>query len=343
MQAVQHQPVVGDRGAMGRRHLQALSSLSVEVVAIADQSQKALEQALNIVSLESHQLFTDPVRLLQEARPEFVVVSTTAPGHAPLTIEAARCGAQYILCEKPMAPSLPACDAMIEACRQKGALLAINHGNRAPLHYQELKRQLAQGLIGAWRSLTIIMGNGGLANNATHYIDLFHFLAGEPIVEVSAWLNPMPFPNPRGPQFVDYGGSARMESASGKRLTLEMSSDLGFGVLFVFAGSCGRLVVDELSGEWHLATRRSEDWNLPTTRYATPAVTRSWLVGQSDPIGMSRVMLERLLSGEALVTGADGRAAVAVLLALHYSSRHGHLLINPRDCRALLEMEEHYA
>jgi predicted dehydrogenase len=330
-------------GAMGRRHLQALSFLPVDVVAIADLSPAALDAAAAIVPLESHQRYSDPVRLLQEAHPELVVVSTTAPGHAPLTIEAARCGARYILCEKPMASSLSACDAMIEACQQHQAILAVNHGNRALNHYQTLKRQLSAGLLGVWRSLTIVMGNGGLANNATHYIDLFHFLTGEPITEVSAWLHPRPFPNPRGVQFVDYGGSARMESASGKRLMLEMSADLGFGVLFVFAGSCGRLVVDHLSGEWQLATRRCEDWNLPTTRYATPSVMHVWSVARADPIGVSRAMLQRLLAGETLVTGTDGRAAVAVLMAMHHSSRHGHVPTNPWDCRDLMTMEEHYA
>jgi predicted dehydrogenase len=232
---------------------------------------------------------------------------------------------------------------MLEACAQHGTLLAINHSNRALPHYQKLRQQLAAGLLGVWRSLTVVMGNGGLANNATHYIDLFHFLAQESIVEVAAWVSPDPYPNPRGAQFVDYGGSARLASASGKRLLLEMSADLGFGVLLVFAGSCGRLVVDELSGSWQLATRHPEDWDLPTTRYATPAVTHAWTVGPSDPVRMSRAMLERLLQGEALVTGVDGRAAVAVLLALHYSARHGHGVVHPCCCPELTAMVEHYA
>ena len=140
-------------GAMGRRHLRAVSQVpALELVAIADRRPESLEAAgVSPGVLRG----VDPFSVLQAARPDLVVIATHAPSHHVLTQAALDAGARRVLCEKPMASSVAEADAMVEAARAKGARLAVNHGRRAEPLYRWVAAQIRSGDWGALRSVRI--------------------------------------------------------------------------------------------------------------------------------------------------------------------------------------------
>jgi predicted dehydrogenase len=316
--------VIIGSGRMGRRHIQVVSDLRLNLVGICDLNPEALSLATeeHTVSPELH--FTDVRQLLKKTAPECVIIATTAPTHCEYTCLSAEAGARFVLCEKPMGVSLAECDRMLEACTRNGTELAVNHQMRFMEQYTEPKSIVESDAFGGLSSITVVGGNFGMAMNGTHYFEMFRYMTDEAPMEVSAWFSPDKVPNPRGPQFEDRAGAVRLISPSGKRYYMEISSDQGHGVQVIYAGPYGQLTVNELSGNAKLIIRNSEYRDLPSTRYGMPAIEKTFQIEPADVIGPSRAVLNALLNKTGFPTGEDGRLAVSVLVGAYVSDENGH-------------------
>ncbi len=248
----------------------------------------------------------------------------------------ARAGARFVLCEKPMATSLRDCDRMIEACGSRGTRLAVNHQMRFMPQYTEPKRIVESPAFGGLSSVTVVAGNLGLAMNGTHYFEMFRYMTGEPPAWATAWFDPHPVPSPRGPSFEDRAGTVRLTTDSGHRFYLDASADQGNGVVVVYAGPFGQLIVDELAGSLEWLVRAPEHRGLPTTRYGMPSARHSSNVAPADSVAPTRAVLEALLTDGDVPSGEDGRLAVATLVAAYASDEAGHVSI-PIDAALPLE------
>ena len=311
-------------GRMGRRHVQVVRELGLELVGLCDAKPDSLEAAAREERLSSASLYTDVARLLEERRPECVVVATTAPSHADFTCRAAEAGARFVLCEKPMAISLAECDRMRGVCRDRGTRLAINHQMRFMEQYTAPKALLDSEAFGGLRSVVVAAGNFGMAMNGTHYFEMFRFMTGEPPATVAAWFSPGAVPNPRGAQFEDRAGSVRMETASGKRFYMDVTDDQGHGVKVTYSARHGQITVDELAGVMVVDVRQAEHRPLPTTRYGMPSARTERRIRPADAVAPTRAVLEALLRGSGYPSGEDGRLAVAALVAAYVSNETGH-------------------
>lgn len=311
-------------GRMGQRHIQAARSMSLDIVGICDQSAENLALAAAQCNVPQNRCFSDIAPLLETARPECVIVSTTAPSHCDYTCLAAQSGVRYILCEKPMGISLAQCDHMIATCDKHGARLAINHQMRF-LEQYTLPKGIAQSeAFGGLTSITVVSGNMGMAMNGLHYFEMFRFLADENPAEVTAWFSPEKVSNPRGPQYEDRAGAIRVTTPTGKRLYMEMGADQGHGISVVYAGKYGQILVDEPSGTMHIATREAAHRDLPTTRYGMPSEKTVHLFPPIDMIAATRSVLQALFDGQNYPTPQEARQAIAILVAAYESHEQGH-------------------
>jgi predicted dehydrogenase len=317
--------VIIGTGRMGRRYIQVVRDLGLNLVGICDLNLDALASATEEHGITADLYFTDVRRLLKETEPKCVIIATTAPTHCEYACLAAEAGAKYVLCEKPLAVSLAECDKMLEVCARNGTALAVNHQMRFMEQYTEPKRIIESEAFGGLSSITVVGGNFGMAMNGTHYFEMFRFVTDEAPMEVSAWFSPDKVPNPRGSQFEDRAGSVRLVSASGKRFYMEVSADQGHGVHVIYTGPYGQLMVDELTGNMKLITRDKQYRNLPTTRYGMPAIEKSFKIEPVDVIRSSRAVLNALLNKSNFPTGEDGRLAVSVLVGAYVSDEDGHL------------------
>lgn len=315
-------------GRMGRRHIQAVRSLGLEICGICDASVDALGLAEKEQGIGPERHFSTFRSLLSVSCPDCVIVATTAPTHASYTCAAAEAGVKFVLCEKPMAVSLDECDRMLDVCREHGTRLAINHQMRFMEQYLLPKATIETAAFGGLRSVTVVSGNFGLSMNALHYFEMFRFMTGEHPRSVAAWFSTDKVPNPRGPQFEDRAGAVRIETATGRRFYLDCWADQGHGVQAIYAGPLGQIHVDELQGVMTVGVRESTCRDLPSTRYGMPAVQSTRTIAPADVIGPSAAVLRALLSGTDYPSGEDGRLAVAVLVAAYLSNERGHTAID---------------
>jgi predicted dehydrogenase len=324
-------------GSMGRRHLQVVRDLGLDLGGICDQRPESLALAAAEHDISAEKQFTNATEMFRQARPECVVVSTTAPSHCEYTCAAAEAGVRFILCEKPMATSLAQCDRMIAVCEERGVTLAINHPMRFMEQYTESKRLAQSEAFGGLTSITVIAGNLGLAMNGTHLFEMFRFMTDEAPAEVTGWLMPEKVLNPRGAEFEDHGGAVRVTTASGKRLYLELGADQGHGMLIVLCGHHGRIMIDPFAGLITASMREEQYRDSPTTRYNLPEVKTEKRIPTASAVEPSRRALEALLQHENFPTGEQGRQALEVLVAAYVSDENGHIPLElssaklPRD------------
>ena len=134
-------------------------------------------------------------------RPEVDLVSICLPPsvHAETAIFALEAG-KHVLLEKPMAPSLEECDAILAAATRSGARLSVVSQNRFQTTMFRLKHVLDSGLAGRllhaavnsywwrgqnyydlwWRGTWEKEGGGCTLNHAVHHVDLLLWMMGMP-------------------------------------------------------------------------------------------------------------------------------------------------------------------
>lgn len=128
---------------------------------------------------------------------DLVNVVTPPATHAELTIALLKSG-KNVLVEKPMAPSLAECDAMITAAKESGKMLSVISQNRWRDDVAGLKAVIDSGLLGPiaslqidsawwrgvpyydlwWRGTWESEGGGPTLNHAIHHLDIASWLMG---------------------------------------------------------------------------------------------------------------------------------------------------------------------
>ena len=313
---------------MGQRHLQNLTEAGYEVVGVADPFLDAREGASKAFELDPKIVFHDPLQMIAETSSDLIVVASTAPSHCEIVCAAAKAGARYILCEKPMAVSLEECDQMIAACKDSGSRLAVNHQMRFMDQYTQPKKLIEKGEIGRLGSVNVVAGNFGLAMNGSHYFEMFRYIVDEKPKTVQAWFSSEVVKNPRGEQFLDHAGCIRIETESQKRFYMDCSSDHGHGMHVVYSGNMGRIDIDELVGKMYIASREDEHRNEPTTRYAMPFTEVNSQIPPADAVTPSLHVMEALVKGEDYPSGEIGLMALETLVAAYLSNENGNSIID---------------
>ncbi|MDC8758878.1 Gfo/Idh/MocA family protein [Janthinobacterium fluminis] len=310
-------------GRMGVRHLQAAQQLGMQVCGVADTAAPALQMAQDGYGVAPAACFTDAYAMLEAVRPQALVIATTAPSHAPFVLAAAAQGVRHILCEKPMATSLADAEAMIAACRDAGAGLAVNHQMRFMPQYTRVKALIGSAELGPLSSILVAGSNFGLAMNASHYFEMFRYIGDSQVHGVQAWLDAAPLANPRGAQFDDRSGRLLARSDNGVSMFIDFSATAGWGLQVVYICRHGQIVVDELNGAMRVAYRQAEFRDLPTTRYGMPVDIQEHSIEPADTVAPTMQVWNALLDGGSYPDGADGAHALACLVAAHASHEAG--------------------
>jgi len=133
----------GNIGAGG--HLPAYAHIpEAELVAVCDGVEELAHAAAERSGATA---YTDYRRLLEREDIEMVDLCIPTYLHAQLAVEAMQTG-KHVLCEKPMAHTLSAADAMIETARKTGVKLMIGQVRRFDHRYTSIREQLDAGRVG---------------------------------------------------------------------------------------------------------------------------------------------------------------------------------------------------
>jgi predicted dehydrogenase len=120
-----------------------------QFVAVADESEAGLAQALVRNKLDATKGFRDWRTMLAEVKPDIVAICMRhIDCHAEMAIAAAEAGAKGIFMEKPFVPSIAAADAVVAACRRSGTKLGLAFVNRHSPAYLAARDLVETGRIG---------------------------------------------------------------------------------------------------------------------------------------------------------------------------------------------------
>ena len=153
-------------------------------------------------------------------------VATYANVHAEPTVACAEAGARAVLCEKPVAQTVPDAERMVAACADAGALLVINHQRRFNSCFRRARDLLADGGIGELTSINAQWPTGRLGGVGSHVLDTIYHVTGRRVEAVSATLDLAGKPDARGPAFTDPGGWGVMRYEGGLMATVD-ATDYG--------------------------------------------------------------------------------------------------------------------
>ena len=151
--------------------------------------------------------------MLRELRPDISVLCSPASYHARQTQDCLAHGS-HVLVEKPMATEVADADAIIEAARAAGKVVAVNFQERFRPTIEAAHSFVLRGELGAlvrvtavqpylrtavyyratpWRGAWFGDGGGVLMNQAPHLLDTLCYLVGMP---QRVWGSPAPARTP---------------------------------------------------------------------------------------------------------------------------------------------------
>ncbi|MBD2847058.1 Gfo/Idh/MocA family oxidoreductase [Paenibacillus sp. IB182496] len=193
-------------GIIAARHIDACKQLGewCEIKAVADISREKAEQAAASAG-EGTAIYTDYKEMLERSDIDIISLCTPPFFHKEPALAAFAKG-KHVLVEKPLAPSLEDCDAMIAAARAHNCKLATVFQLRFLPDIQKIKRILDSDVMGPlvsaqmsgnywrgdkyydvpWRGKFASECGGVTMNHAIHTMDLFLWLMGQPLEQVRA-------------------------------------------------------------------------------------------------------------------------------------------------------------
>lgn len=326
-------------GSMGRRHIQAIENLGMTLIGIFDPLPESVSKAVDQFGLSSEQIFGSAEALLTHTELDGLVIASTAPSHCEYVCLAAQHGVSHILCEKPMAVSVPECDRMIRACREANAKLAINHPQRFLEKYTAVKALVDSDALGGLRGVIVSGANFGLAMNGSHYFEVLRYMSGGSTADtVTFWADDVVVQNPRGEQYKDRSGQLRVVMANGMRAYMELGGDLGHGIAAVYNCRQGQVFVDELAGTIRYVHRKQEHSGAPTTRYGLPGEIHELTVQAPDVVAAAQATWQAMVQDDSYPDGECGRNVVRALVAAQVSAERGRAV----SVSEVVESEEKY-
>jgi predicted dehydrogenase len=178
-------------------HARGVLAHGDELVAVANHREESAREFAERHGIP--RVTTDWESLAADPEVDAAIVATPNALHAPQTIALLDAG-KHVLVEKPMAPTVAECDAMIAAADRGGARLMVAHCWRFRDEVIAVRDRIAAGDLGeivktrgygvhagwgpsGWFTDPAIAGGGALPDMGVHAIDTARFLLGDPGVE----------------------------------------------------------------------------------------------------------------------------------------------------------------
>lgn len=332
-------------GRIAKNHFQAIAQHKdrVTLTAVCDNDPKALSEAIAEHQVDGYSSIDE---LLKYAHVDMVILCTPSGLHPIQTIKAAQAG-KHVLTEKPMATRWEDGLRMVKACDEAQVRLFVVKQNRLNTTLQLLKKAIDEERFGRihmmninvfwtrpqdyydqnnWRG-TWEFDGGAFMNQASHYVDLLHWLLG-PVESVQAMMATLA----RSIEVEDSGvmnvrwRNGAMGSVSVTMLTYPQNFE---GSLTILGEKgtvrVGGVAVNQIQ-HWEFADKRPEDEQIKNANYQTQSV-----YGLGHPLYYNNVLNCIQGTEEALVDGREGLTSLELLIAAYRAAREGKTVHLPLE------------
>jgi predicted dehydrogenase len=276
---------------------------------------------------------TDYAEVLRDDQVDIVLITSRNQYHAREALAALRAG-KHVFVEKPMALTTAECADILAAVNESGRQLTVGFNRRFAPDYVSLRNELRRrsgpavltarvnspGISGSFWMADPAIG-GAILGEACHFVDLFYWLLGSEIEQVSAVSLPTGAAEPIGENNI--AASFRFADGSIANLTYCTvgSRTSGGERVEVFAPGIGAI---------------AEDFKRFTAAGALRRTSRRFFAEKGYDAQL-KSFLDAVRSGRtAEVSAADGARATVVCVKLMESAREGGVPLDA-DWRRLVE------
>lgn len=332
-------------GRIAKNHFQAIEQHKdhLSLTAVCDTNAEALQQSASQYKVDGYPHIDE---MLLHCNADIVALCTPSGLHPTQAIKVAQSG-RHVLTEKPMATRWDDGLNMVRACDDAGVRLFVVKQNRLNATLQLLKSAIEQERFGKiymvninvfwtrpqdyydqgnWRG-TWEYDGGAFMNQASHYIDLLHWLLG-PVESVQAMMSTLA-------RKIDVEDSGVLNvrwrnGAMGSVNVTMLSYPKNFEGSITILGEkgtvrIGGVAVNEVQ-HWEFADTRPEDEDIKKASYQTTSV-----YGFGHPIYYDNVIQSIQGKEEPLVDGRDGLTSLELLIAAYRSARDGQTVHLPLE------------
>ena len=293
--------------------------------------------------VEPGHLYADYREMLERERPEIVSICTSARPRARILqdVIAAGTGVRAIWAEKPISSSLAEADAMIEACRRAGVVLAVGASRCWDATYNRMRELIDLDEIGDVLQVNAFL-RCQLSHNGSHLLTLVSYLAGKsdgPIAHharcVSAYGQVQSDDAARGDD--DFAGIGFLEFEGGVHACVRSLPTGAADREIEVIGTRGRMraIADAEEVEfWKLSPGTLPGRRQDPARHVFPRPVTT----ETANVRTLRDIVGSLESGgEPLCNGEAARQALEVAIAIRESHRRGGVRVSlPLEDRSLL-------
>ncbi len=317
-------------GRMGRIYARLLAR-QIEDARLAAVVDVRLEAARTVGETYGVPAYTEFEPVLSDPTIPAVIVATPTATHREVVTAAAQAG-KAIFCEKPTALTLEETDAMLEAVDAAGVPFQIGFMRRFDAGYAAAKRQIDDGAIGRPVTFKSIgrdpfcpdlayanpsVSGGLIVDMAIHDFDLARWLMGDEVTRVYAEGGVLAFPELATVGDID-NAVISLRFAGGALGQVEVSRNAlyGYDIRTEVLGTEGALLIG-----YHRQTPVTVLTKEGACHDVVPYIWERFAPAYQAEI---EHFVHCVCRGEVpLVTGRDGRAALAIALAATRSFHEG--------------------
>jgi predicted dehydrogenase len=198
---------IGTGGIAEWHGRQLLELPEVDIVAIADTSEKSRVTFIGKFNLSDVQQFTDYEEMLAQAELDAVVICSPHTLHFKQATDVLERGL-HVLIEKPMTCSSSEARQLIETAKKSGKILQVSYQRHFQPEFLYIKEAIARGEIGkltsitaslyqewkqgtpgSWRQDPDLSGGGFVMDSGSHIIDVLLWTTGLTPLEVKTQLH----------------------------------------------------------------------------------------------------------------------------------------------------------
>jgi len=280
---------------------------------------------------------------------DVVYIASPPQAHPRQVVQAAQAG-KHILCEKPLALTLPEVDQMEQACRQNNVQFTLGFCMRHSVYHQRARELVQAGavgrpvmgraeltcwyppLAGAWRQDLAQSGGGPLIDMGPHCLDLLEWIFASRIVEVAGFQDQL-VQHYRTP--VEDMATVVMRFANGAHGIVDNYFNLpdaaaqntlelhGTGGSLIAQGTIGQEPVGRMFGIFH----KQDTYEAGQTRSAEPRREEYRLTGRGLYAQMIEQFSDCILNNQPPpISLADGRHSVALIEAIYQAGREKRVI-----------------
>jgi len=197
-------------GGMAQGHIERLLTLpEVEIVSIADISDKSIERTLGRQpeGLANTKVYHDYKVLLEESKPDAVIIATPHTLHYQMAIDSLDSGA-HVLIEKPMVNRVVHAHALIKKIEETNKIVGLAYQRHTLPQFRYIREKIAsgefgkvqfvnalqqqgwaKGTVGSWRQDPELSGGGQINDSGSHLLDIILWTTGLAPDNVAAFMD----------------------------------------------------------------------------------------------------------------------------------------------------------